>query len=81
MADHANSSAPAGELFQRPEQPRAGFGSILLFIVCAVLLFGGFYVMSLAFEAGVNGTWIFVAGLAANFVACFLAFGISGGKN
>lgn len=57
-------------------QPRLSAGSLLLVILAFILVFGGFYLMSIAFTFHDHGFWIFAGGLAADVIGFWLAFGI-----
>ncbi|MBL5972735.1 MAG: hypothetical protein D3X82_02895 [Candidatus Leucobacter sulfamidivorax] len=69
--------AAADSVFAPSTQPSAGVGSVLLVILTAVLVFGGFYVMSIAFSfEPAIAAWVFCAGLALDVIGFWLSFGL-----
>lgn len=63
-----------GELFERPTQQSAGFGSFVLFVVTMALLFGGMYLTAISF--GEQGNVVtFFAGIILATVSFFISFG------
>ncbi|MDA3146314.1 hypothetical protein JSO19_02840 [Leucobacter sp. UCMA 4100] len=63
--------------FATPEQPRASIASVLLFIMSSVLVFGGFWVMSLAFSHPDTAVWLFSGGIVLDAVGLWMAFGLA----
>lgn len=55
----------------------ASFGSVLRFLLSLVLVFGGFWVMSLAFSYEGWGAELFVGGLLLDALGLWLAFGLT----
>jgi len=50
----------------------------LVFALSAVLVFGGFWVMSLAFSVGESlAAWVFFAGIALDALGLWIAFGVA----
>lgn len=80
MSDSATSSnSSSNALFQASPTPAASAGSVLQFIFAAVLIFGGFWLMGSAFGGGQYDIWIFSAGLLADVIGFYIAFGINPG--
>ena len=64
-------------LFQPSEAESVTFGSFLLFVLSAIFVFGGFYLMSIAFSVADHwGIAAFAGGLAADAFGLWLAFGL-----
>lgn len=61
-------------VFEASSEPGAGAGVIALFVLSIVLVFGGFYVMSLAFGAHDFGLELFALGLLLDAAGLWLAF-------
>ncbi len=72
--------AAADSVFVPSTQPSAGAGTVLLVVVSALLVFGGFYVMSISFSfEPVVATWVFILGLMMDVVGFWLPFGLISG--
>lgn len=72
-----SSRAVADSVFAPSTQPSAGAGTVLLVIVTALLVFGGFYVMSMAFHLDpVTAIWVFSIGLLMDIIGFWLPFGL-----
>lgn len=54
--------------------PSLSIGSLIVFILAAVMLAGGFYVMASAFAAEGAETIMFIGGMLLSTLGCFLAF-------
>lgn len=67
-------------LFVASAQPKPSAGSILVFILSAVLVFGGFYLMGMAFSVEGAGLWLFSGGLIATVVGFWIPFGLLSGR-
>lgn len=68
------SGRAGSSVFEASSEPGAGAGIIALFVLSIVLVFGGFYVMSMAFGAHEFGIEVFAAGLLLDTIGFFLAF-------
>ena len=72
--------AAAGSVFAPSTQPSAGAGTVVLFIITALLVFGGFYVMSMAFHLEpATAIWVFSIGLLMDVIGFWLPFGLISG--
>ncbi|WP_166985729.1 hypothetical protein [Canibacter zhoujuaniae] len=79
-------------LFAQGTRPRASFSTILLFIVAAALVFGGFALFGHAFDiasvsesntiepGGWNAFTVFAAGLLCDAIGFWLAFSFIPGR-
>ena len=64
-------------LFVLAPRPPLTAATVALFLVSAALVFGGFWLMSLAFSTdGALAAWIFFGGIACDACGLWLAFGI-----
>lgn len=61
-------------LFEESSQGSVSAVTALVFVVSAVLVFGGMYLLGCAFEAEAADLWFFSGGLAAMFVGLMLPF-------
>lgn len=68
------SGKAGSSVFEASSEPGAGAGIIALFVLSIVLVFGGFYVMSMAFGAHAFGFEVFAAGLLLDALGFGLAF-------
>ena len=72
-----SESVQADALFVASAQPKPSLTTILLFVLVALLVFGGFYLMGAAFSVAEGlGFWFFAGGLALDVIGFWLAFGI-----
>ena len=69
-------SGAQSELFERSEEGGSRLSTVLVFILCAVLVFGGFYMMSVSFGIGDAGFWMFLAALLVETLGFWIAFGL-----
>ncbi|MGO1538801.1 MAG: hypothetical protein ACTHZ9_13495 [Leucobacter sp.] len=70
----SDEAADASSPFAAPKQARPEFGTILRFIISAILSFGGIYLMGAAFSVPGWGLVMFSAGLLAAAVGFGIAF-------
>lgn len=76
-----SESAPVAQaqpeaVFAPSPRARLSGSTVLALLASVILVFGGFYLMSLAFSFGETaGLWLFVGGLAADVIGFWLAFG------
>ncbi len=56
--------------------PRISAGSIIGFIVAAALVFGGFYMMGMAFSVPGAEIWLFGGGIMVDALGLWIAFGL-----
>lgn len=75
-AKHTGSSERPRPLFAPTPTPRASAGTVAAYVFAMVLILGGFYLMSAAFSSPDMGLWIFAAGLFADVIGFWFAFGI-----
>lgn len=61
-------------LFEESSQGSVSAITALVFVVSAVLVFGGMYLLGWGFEAEAADMWFFSGGLAAMFVGLMLPF-------
>ena len=73
-SDQVTSERSDTALFAESEAGGLSFGSLLLILLCLVLVFGGFYLMSLAFGDTAYAIEFFMGGLIATFVSFWLGF-------
>lgn len=69
-------SGTQNELFERSEEGGSGFATVAVFALCAILVFGGFFMMGSSFSMGDNGLWMFAGALAATALGFWIAFGL-----
>ncbi|MBL3700682.1 hypothetical protein [Leucobacter luti] len=69
---HATQHAP----FVPTPNPPISASTIIGFIISAVLVFGGFYLMGLAFSVPGAEIWLFAGGLGVDALGLWIAFGI-----
>lgn len=67
---------PPRPLFEPSPHPRMSAFDLLCFLVSAALVFGGFYVMSLAFTYEEWGFWLFFGGVLLDALGLWMAFGL-----
>ncbi|WP_449278134.1 hypothetical protein [Leucobacter sp. GX24907] len=63
-------------LFVPAEQKSSGAGAIAGFVISLLLVFGGFWVMSIAFSTPGLEVELFMGGLLMDVVGFWLAFGL-----
>lgn len=63
-------------LFVPAEQKSSGAGAIAGFVLSLVLVFGGFWVMSIAFTTAGYELPLFLGGMLMDVVGFWLAFGL-----
>lgn len=64
-------------LFEESSRGKIGAGKVILFILGAVLIFGGMYVMSLGFSAALSSAgqfWVYTIGLVATIAGFAIPF-------
>ncbi|MEB4614057.1 hypothetical protein OOT08_05340 [Leucobacter sp. M11] len=61
--------------------PRHTFGTILVAIIACVLVFGGFYMMGLAFSVPGWEIWLFCGGILVDAFGLWLAMGWLPGRD
>lgn len=69
-------SASQTSPFATSPHPRLSGSTVLLFLIAAILVFGGFYLMGAAFSVTTGALWMFAGGLAADTLGFWLVFGI-----
>lgn len=68
---------PAQErLFEPSPTPRMPFSEVLLVVLAMVLVFGGFYMMALAFSMHEWALWLFGGGIVVDAIGFWIAFGL-----
>lgn len=75
MANPENTTT-SNALFQASPTPRVSPFDAIMLVVSMVLVFGGFYLMGAAFSSENWGFEIFAAGIAADALGLWLAFGV-----
>ncbi|KAM9863936.1 hypothetical protein ACI1US_00095 [Leucobacter sp. BZR 635] len=63
-------------LFEPSPTPRMPASEIFLIILAMVLVFGGFYMMGLAFSVPEWAFWLFGGGIIVDAIGFWVAFGI-----
>lgn len=75
MASVDNAKAGSNELFESSSVPGSSAGAIFTVVLAAIFVFGGFYVMALAFDVpGDVGFWLFSASLLMEVIGFWIAF-------
>lgn len=72
------SGAPEHERtpFIPSENPPVGASTVIGFIVASVLVFGGFYMMGMAFSVPGAEIWLFAGGIIVDAIGLWIAFGL-----
>lgn len=73
-SEHAHAEHPRDALFA-PKSDRAHPLTIPVFVVAAILVFGGFYLMGLAPSVEGAELWLFLAGILVDAIGFWIAFG------
>ncbi|KKI17107.1 MULTISPECIES: hypothetical protein [unclassified Leucobacter] len=71
----AHRPAREGEGLFAPRSDRAHPLTIPVFVVSAILVFGGFYLMGLAPSIAGAELWLFLAGILVDTIGFWIAFG------
>ena len=74
--DSRSETAAPEPLFQPSHTPRLPALDIVLIIVSMLLVFGGFYMMALAFSIHEWAIWLFVGGIVVDAIGFWIAFGL-----
>lgn len=77
---NSHSRRPGTEhdpLFTPAPNRRISAGSVTLFIISSVFVFGGFWVMSLAFSYEDIAIWLFGGGIILDALGLWMAFGLA----
>ena len=62
-------------VFAPSPRPRLAASSFFALVVSFIFIFGGFYLMSLAFSFEDIGIWLFAGGMLADTIGFWIAFG------
>ena len=73
-SDQVTSQQTDSSLFAESEAGGLGFSGLLLVILSAVLVFGGFWLMGSAFGETEYAIELFMGGLIADFIGFAIAF-------
>lgn len=69
------NSAPE-RLFEPSPTPRLPASEIVLILLAMALVFGGFYMMALAFSVPEWAFWLFGGGIVVDAIGFWVAFGL-----
>lgn len=75
--DESPTASPApAPLFEPSQTPRVPASDITLIVLAMVLVFGGFYMMGLAFSYEHLAFWLFGGGIVVDAIGFWIAFGV-----
>lgn len=81
LGESAPEKPAPDSLFLPSATPRMPASDVALIILAMVLVFGGFYVMGLAFSIHEWAIWLFGGGIVVDAIGFWIAFGLIPNRN
>ncbi|MBP6683963.1 MAG: hypothetical protein KA158_00960 [Leucobacter sp.] len=76
LGESTTETAAPERLFEPSPTPRMPASEIAFIILAMVLVFGGFYMMALAFSVPEWAFWLFGGGIIVDAIGFWVAFGL-----